>query len=171
MDAAKQQLRTALELWFADRDPVSVLTLAASAHQIVHDLNRRNKGPELLFDSNVIKPEQKKQIVALLKSEMNFFKHADKGKVRPTDIIEFDPTVRAETFFFMTINGLLFLGSRLGDIEIAFMVWLRLHRPDWLNPRWNKNGRNSVPVDVLEKLKVVKRAEFLECFFAVRRQT
>ena len=72
--AARRQLTTALELWFAEKDPVSVHSLVSAAHQIIHDLNRNAGGPELLFDSSVIKPESKKAVVAMLKKNMNFFK-------------------------------------------------------------------------------------------------
>lgn len=41
---AKRQLHTAITLWFADKDQVSVHTLACAAYQIVHDINRNKKG-------------------------------------------------------------------------------------------------------------------------------
>jgi hypothetical protein len=37
-DAAKRQLETAIRLWFHSGDPVSVHTLAAASHQLLHDL-------------------------------------------------------------------------------------------------------------------------------------
>jgi argininosuccinate synthase len=57
IEAARRQLNTAIELWFNDGDPVSIHTLASSAHQIIHDLNRRNKGPDLFLDTIFIKEE------------------------------------------------------------------------------------------------------------------
>jgi hypothetical protein len=37
-DVAKRQIETAIRLWFFSGDPVSIHTLAAAAHQILHDL-------------------------------------------------------------------------------------------------------------------------------------
>ncbi len=170
IEASQRQLNTALELWFSDGDPVSILTLAASAHQIVHDLNRRKKGPKLLFDSSTIKPEQKKVTIALLKREMNFFKHADLRKTRPTDSIVFDTTVRSETFFYITIQGLLILGAKPSAIETAFMVWMRIHRSDWLGSFWTKGIPNSIPVEIAEQIGNLDRAEFLKCILDSRSQ-
>ena len=47
LDAACQQLNTAISLWFSDGDAISVHTLACSAYQIVHDINRRQGGRDL----------------------------------------------------------------------------------------------------------------------------
>jgi hypothetical protein len=53
LDAAKRQLRTALRLWFDDGDPVSIHTLLAAAHEIIHTLYRRKGLRDLLFDSDL----------------------------------------------------------------------------------------------------------------------
>ena len=102
IDAARRQLRTAIELWFADGDPISIHTLAAAAYQIIHDLNRRNKGPDLLLDSKYIKDEKRREFVSLVKSTSNFMKHADRGKMGMAKSIEFssDSNVGLITFFF-----------------------------------------------------------------------
>ena len=47
LDAARRQLDCAIELWFADKDAVSTHGLAAAAHQIIHDTNRKKGGPDL----------------------------------------------------------------------------------------------------------------------------
>jgi hypothetical protein len=47
IEAACRQLNTAIKLWFADGDLVSIHTLACSAHQIVHDINRQKGGREM----------------------------------------------------------------------------------------------------------------------------
>jgi hypothetical protein len=43
IEAARRQLDSAIELWFLDKDEVSVHTLAAAAYQLVHDLKRNIK--------------------------------------------------------------------------------------------------------------------------------
>jgi hypothetical protein len=36
LDAARHQLRTAIELWFCDGDPISIPTLAFASYEIIH---------------------------------------------------------------------------------------------------------------------------------------
>ena len=48
LDAARRQPDAAIKLWFADGDEVSVHTLAAAAHQTIHDINQKKGGGELL---------------------------------------------------------------------------------------------------------------------------
>lgn len=169
IDAAKRQLKTALELWFADGEPVSIHSLASNAHQIIHDLNRNAKGPELLFDSAAIKPDSKKAVVSILKTEQNFFKHADLRKGKPADAIDFDPSTRSETFFYMAIKGLVFLDQALTDIHIAFLVWLVLHRPGWMTAAtWTHVSLNGIPVEIAEALRKQSRGDFLQTFHQSR---
>ena len=58
IDAARRQLDCAIELWFFDKDEISIHTLAAAAYQIIHDL-KVHKGivRDLLYDSAMIKDE------------------------------------------------------------------------------------------------------------------
>ncbi len=93
LDAARRQLDCAIELWFTEKDDVSTHTLAAAAHQIIYDINKKKGGQELLFDSTVIKDERRSEFVALIKKNMNFFKHADQD---PEGITEFVPLVLTE---------------------------------------------------------------------------
>ncbi|HEV2335198.1 MAG TPA: hypothetical protein VGS13_06865 [Stellaceae bacterium] len=78
LDAAKRQLRTAIKLWFTGEDPVSVHTLAAAAHEIVHTLFRRRGLSGLLFDSPLIKEECRSMWAKRMKAVATFFKHAQR---------------------------------------------------------------------------------------------
>jgi hypothetical protein len=71
LEAARRQLRSAIGLWFSDADFVTIHTLAAAAYQIIHDLNRRNKGPRLLIDTKLVKDEYKTEFVNEIKSNSN----------------------------------------------------------------------------------------------------
>jgi hypothetical protein len=73
LDAARRQLATAIELWFTDGDTVSIHTLAVAAHQLIHDINRKKKGPPLFLDAEFIKPEHKKEFLGILKKGREFF--------------------------------------------------------------------------------------------------
>src|SRR5882762_2358461 len=47
LDVVKRQLETAIMLFFADGDPVSIHTLACAAHGVVRDLNRFMGGSKM----------------------------------------------------------------------------------------------------------------------------
>ena len=49
LDAARRQLDCAIELWFAGKDEVSIHTLAAAAHQIISDINKKIREPGPFF--------------------------------------------------------------------------------------------------------------------------
>ena len=51
IEAARRQLDCAIELWFCDKDEVSIHTLAAAAYQIIHDLKmKRGELRDLLYE-------------------------------------------------------------------------------------------------------------------------
>jgi hypothetical protein len=76
LEAAERQLRTALQLYFEDRDPVSVHTLLAAAAGII-DRHCKRRGIESGRDAlkKIIKPERWKEVEAQLRKAQNFFKH------------------------------------------------------------------------------------------------
>src|SRR6266446_6563741 len=91
LDAAKRQLRTAIELWFHDGDPVSIHALVYAAHEIIHRLFRQAGHTGLLFDLDAdsalpkgtdATPEElvvlRSEFPAFLKRNANFFKHAER---------------------------------------------------------------------------------------------
>ena len=91
----------------ADKDDVSIHTLAAAAHQIIHDINQQKCGEELLFDSAVIKDEYRDEFISLVKTPMNFFKHADRDA---EEILEFPP-ISSIMLMMFSIMGLEKLGG------------------------------------------------------------
>ena len=51
IESARRQLDCAIELWFLDKDEVSIHTLVAAAHQIIHDIKvQRGEKRDLLYD-------------------------------------------------------------------------------------------------------------------------
>jgi len=75
---AQRQLDTAIELCFADGDPVAIHGLAAAAYEVLHHVvkSRSPKGlmPDLLFNTLVIKDEHLGAWERLVKKPQNFFK-------------------------------------------------------------------------------------------------
>lgn len=164
LSAARRQLDCALELWFADKDEVSVHTLAAAAHQIIHDINKKKTGKELLFDSIMIKDEYRSEYVALVKKDMNFFKHADKDA---EGITEFTP-FGSIAFMFYSAAGLQYLGETLNDVERTFLCWLSFHHTNWFKETYRKALEQAISAHDLTEIRGLRKQEFLEEFLRVR---
>jgi hypothetical protein len=160
--AARMQLATAIEMWFKDENHVAVHTLVCASYQVIHDLNRKKKGPPLLFDTALIKPEYRKKLVSELKSPSNFFKHADFRKNRP-QIIEFETRMN-ESYIVFCLLGLKYLGESPSVYERAFWGWTFLHKPHFLLPEGRKIFFDSVPIDIAEEFKKLSRRQFLDTF-------
>jgi len=170
LQAARRQLRSAIELWFADDDPISIHTLAAAAHQIIHDLNRRNKGPAMMLDSKFIKDEYRKELASEIKHASNFMKHADRGKSGAAKTLEFNPESN-EYFITFAIFGLEYLGENLGAEEIAFERWGIFQKPHLLTDAGKALFEQTFTVDQLDKIRGIPKHEFLETFRLLVRQT
>lgn len=164
LNAARRQLDCAIELWFAGKDEVSIHTLAAAAHQIVHDINKKKGGRDLLLDSIVIKDEYRSEYIALIKRDMNFFKHADKD---PEGITEFAP-LQSVMFMLFSAAGLQELGENLNDVERAFFSWLTFHHPTWIRESYRKDLEQKIPVDGIDKIRRLSKHEFFEVFLRAR---
>jgi hypothetical protein len=127
LDAAKRQLHTAIRLWFADEDPVSIHTLVSAAHEIVHTLFRRKglNGP--LFDHPVIPVEDRPIVGKIITSAAVAFKHA---RHDPDGITEFDPTSN-EILIYTCINGLWRMREPYELYESAFVFRMASSKSPW----------------------------------------
>lgn len=168
LDAARRQLSTAIELWFHDADSVSIHTLACAAHQIIHDLNKRQKGRDLLFDSIVIKDEYRREYIALIKEPSNFFKHADRGKTGSAKSIYFSPGVN-DIFILMSIMGVQYLREPLNDNEVAFFNWYAFNNPEFLTEFGRKQYVDSVPVEKIAEIRDIPKSDFFKGFVGLRQ--
>lgn len=159
-EAAHRLINEAIRLWFEERDEVAVLTLAASGHQIIHDLNKAAGGEELLFDSPIIKRQFHPNWQRSLKNPWNFFKHADRAaESDPNAQLEFDTTLIIDFILFST-KGLRQLGCRHSVEETIFHLWLGIHRPDWLLSQ--EQFRIECQLDEQEeiRLRTLTRSDF-----------
>jgi hypothetical protein len=135
------------------KDPVSIHTLAQAAHEIIHTLFKRKGLEDLLFDSDFIKDEYRKEWGQRLKADANFFKHADKD---PDSEREFDPRVNQYLLLF-SIAGIGRMKERLEDIETTFLDWLGIQNPNLLR---EDIYAKAIPSDELEKLRRMKPWDF-----------
>jgi hypothetical protein len=126
LDAALRQLETAITMWFADGDPVSICTLSSAAHEIIDSLNAGFGGSPTMLQGRNIRPEKKDLALALLRMAPNFFKHSGK-----------DPN---ETHFFAVKGQVAILADAVATynswnigkraIFEVFTGWLLLEHPE-----------------------------------------
>jgi hypothetical protein len=169
LDAARRQLQTAITLWFAGGDPVSIHTLAYAAYEIIHAVSKqRNPGRrDLLFDSALIKDQYRRQWAESIKKHANFFKHAQNDG---NSIIEFKPAI-SEMFLFYSLYGMELCGERHNDEESAFIYWINIHRTDLLTDSGREKYEQSLPVETRNILKSIRKDEFLHYVKEARRLT
>lgn len=117
----------------------------------------------LLFDTDIVKPEYIGEFVKLIKSNANFFKHADKD---PDAEKEFDPTINIG-IMMITIYGLRKLGRQMGDIENTFINWLAIHKRNYFT---EKTFADKIPVDQLQQIRSVSRKEFFDGYEIILKE-
>ncbi len=159
VEAAHRQLNCALELWFLDKDEVSVHTLIAAAYQIIYDVNeKRGNSHEVLFRSPNIRPEYHREWAKMVREPSNFFKHADND---PEGKINFYP-FSSVMFMLYAITGLAALRVQSGPLERAFSIWLFIHDRRLLSPQGVAFFENSIPVEQIDSLRPLSKKEFFE---------
>ena len=162
LDAARSQLQTAIRLWFADDDPISIHTLACAACQILHDIHVHRGGMSLLFNSIFVKGHRHAEWNHVVRAHMNFFKHADRD---PGATIDFDPPL-TEPFLSLSLFILENLGAQLTLEESAFQFWCIIHNPDWLDDRGQDRFLNRFNADELTEFRHTHRQRFQELYKA-----
>lgn len=169
MDAALRQLRTAIELWFNEGDPVAVHALAFAAYEVIHAVSKK-RNPyrrDLIFDSLVIKDEYRGQYNKAMKRHASFFKHASREDELDMEI-EFDPVV-SETFILYASVGRDQWGEPQTEVESAFLWWFQIHNPNLLTEQGRKAIGDLMPVEQLEFIRTIPKRQFLQAFRDARR--
>lgn len=168
LEAAQRQLALAIELWFRNRDPIPVYTLAHAAYEVIHQTTRDRRQITLLYDSAIAKDEYRTQWIDHWKRPANFFKHGLRGS-KMENTITFHPGA-IEAFLLFSIVGLRAVGHHPTDEEETFMYWVYLNRPETLTERGRQQFVDDVPPDVLRHLRGLTRDEFFDKFMNAWRQ-
>lgn len=163
IEAANRQLQTAITLWFADADQISVHTLACAAHQIIHDINTKRDGSKLLLDSDVINEEFCKEYLNEMRKAMRFFKHADNDP-DPHGTMEFTPAI-TDLFILFSIIGLERLDVSQSEMTTAFLLFYAIKNPHLVVREFSDRFK----IENMTNLPVVSKREFMEQFIQSRR--
>jgi len=162
LEAARRELATAIRLYFEDGDIVSIHTLAAASHQVIHDVNTQRGKVTMLFDSEVIKDEFRAKAVGLLRQDSNFLKHADRD---PDGILDLAPE-KSESLVVFSLLGLGSLDIPLSDLESAFLAWFSLRHPEFLTAEGRKHFHIADTEEIRADLIASGRQAFLQLFSA-----
>lgn len=154
LEAVRRQLRTAIRLFFEEKDSVSVYTLASAVVELLRDLLKPSGKGSFIRDSDIIRPERKREFLEITIRPQNFFKHADRN---PDELLEFRPEIVPFVLvdcveIYRTLTG---RSLREGYL---FGVWFAMNYPELVS---------RLIADEVEKLKrihpgVQSRAGFLE---------
>jgi hypothetical protein len=158
LDAAKRQLDCAIRLWFLDGDPVSIHTLVGAAYQIIHDINKKKGGKDILFDADVIKDEHRKEVRDWMRKDFMFFKHADNDM---DGVTEFVP-LASLMFMMVAIQNLRTLGERQTDHQLAFSIYMAITKPQWINEEYRRVFVSRLPIEHLADVRRMEKHEYLE---------
>ena len=126
IQAARQQLDSAIGLYFISDDLISRHTLLFAAIGILNPMILARGGADLLMADKVA-PEFRDRWLATLKESSNFFKHGKKDG-DPNDTVTFRPSLD-ELTLSATIEGYGKIAGRLTENMILFVMWIRRKYP------------------------------------------
>jgi hypothetical protein len=149
LEAASRQLDTAIELYFADDDPIAIHTLAAAASQVTLDLLTASGMEDQVL--GLVDPGHKKEFLRLWNEAQNHFKHADRD---PLVVLDYDPE-RAELQLLIAVMRYAVLATRTESM-VAFQAWWSLHHPDLLTDSSMQRAVRGLAA----RLRTSSRAEF-----------
>ncbi len=131
IEAVRRQLRTAIRMFFEDGDSVSIHTLTAAGHELLRGLLKLKGEGSFMKDSDVVRPDFRKEWVAAINRAQNFFKHADRDV---DEVLEFNPEITTFLLFDCALMYHKLTGRFLRELWI-FTGWVAL-----IYPRFFKDG-------------------------------
>lgn len=130
VDAARSQIDTAIELWFEDRDPVSIHTLACAGLDIINALGAPLGELAMMLDPSRFKEGMFREWLRIMADVRNFFKHANRD---PEGVLDFKPSTNdylladcVDTFHRVT-------GGQTTIMRV-FWSYFTLHNTQYFNP-------------------------------------
>lgn len=158
IEVARRQLGSAIDLWFADGDPVAIHTLACAAHEVLAALLKRQGKSTLMFDPIWYQPGYAGEVKKALHKHYNFFKHADQDADAS---IEF-PVGITEVFLLMAADGWRDLVGVREPSHFAYWSWCYIHHPDVvkLNDRQNGTPMERLPDEIVNNFITLPKKQF-----------
>lgn len=152
MHSAILQLKEAIELFFEERDPVSIHTLSSAALQIINDhIKTLDYNTAIHPNSPYIREEHRKDWIAAINGPKNFFKHADRDIKNGINEIDFETSVN-DYIIYGAIHNLKNIDAKLYQDNIVFSVfetWFIHNHPELFN-----KDMISSPIKNLSNLEI-----------------
>lgn len=128
LDSARRHLDEAIKLFFEERDPLVVHTLAAAAQGTLKDIARATgaKHLSILHDHPAISAADRKRWIDMINKPRNFFKHADKDHAA---FLDFDEQLNIETLLDAVLLYWTIGGAFLSSANV-FMGWFTTRHPE-----------------------------------------
>lgn len=156
-DAALRQIETAIVLWFENKDPVSIHTLAHAAYQILYDINKHQKGPCMTPDSDLVNPAMLKDWKKAWKAWSNFLKHAEKDHDKT---ISFNPDVN-DMLLVDVVSSFSMITKKTSPTLQCFFFWMVVHHPPLNEITYNKIVKIGLVDDILAMDRTQYFSEYL----------
>lgn len=128
VDAAERQLQAAIRLFFEEREPISVHTLASAASQLTADLMKAKVLQSIVRSAAMVREERRREVLQTMAAPENFFKHADRD---PEASLEFNPE-STEFFIFASLAELEAVSGRRPREGEIYKMWFLLKHPGML---------------------------------------
>lgn len=135
IDVSRRQLETAIQLYFKNRDVVSIHTLSWAVYNLLSDIiKKQGKTADLDRDLSYVVPERRKEVKKIFSQPGNYFKHADTDNDEPLK------------FYFKSSDMHLLASCRMyytltqesTALMVIYKAWFHLSYPGLLEPN-NEN--------------------------------
>ena len=127
LEAARRQLETAIRLYFASEDEVSIHTLAAAAYSLIRDLNEHRNGEPMLKDLHRLLPDDLAgEFRRYVNRPENFLKHAEKD---PEAVGELEPKW-TEVLIWEASRKYCEITGEQNMRLMTFIFWFVAHQPE-----------------------------------------
>jgi hypothetical protein len=141
LDCARRQLELAIELFFLERDPVSIHTLAGAARQLLQDINKHRGGKPLMTEIEALKgiviPGKEEEVSRLFRKAENFFKHADRD---PEATIDFSPEINELVLWEASAKYHEFTSETTPPMG-AINIWFQVGHPELFTNEFLKQAQ------------------------------
>jgi hypothetical protein len=162
LEAARRQLETAIKLYFASGDEVSIHTLGAAGYALIRDINEHRRGEAMLKDLHLFLPDDlAREFRRYINRAENFLKHADKD---PDGVGELEPRW-TEVLLWEASRKYCEMTGEHNKLMIAFVFWFVAHQPE-LREQVEKEclsqGFTKEHLDFVFRLPSTDRERFFE---------
>ena len=134
LSAIEKQLDTAIELYFLDKDPISIHTLMWASRTLCMDLSKASNIPDKFHAK--INPECIKKYESAIRSYQNFLKHADNDS---TAELDFNIRVTESLLYWTIWQYSDLVGQKITKNMEIYNVYYCLKNPHLLRPEYHNS--------------------------------